>query len=339
MKIEIIFFVVVFLVNFLITKNYRMISNILGVFDYPNFKKIHSKPVPLFGGFLLVINFLIYYFFYFFSLDFKLNEKIIFNNINEISYFLVFFIFSFILGIVDDKKNLSPNLRLLIFSILIIFFLKLNQDLLILELKFLSFNKSIFTGSFSLIFTTLCFLIFINACNMFDGINLQSASFYILFILTLIFLLNFLYIYFFLIIFLLFFSFLNRKGKIFLGDSGVYSMAFALAYIIIKNYNSLDVLYVEQIFIIMMYPGFDMIRIVTHRLLKGKHPFIGDKNHIHHLLIRKMNHKFAITLISLMILVSNLLMIMGFNTILIILLSLVVYLLTLYFTKGHSQNL
>ena len=42
----------------------------------------------------------------------------------------------------------------------------------------------------------------------------------------------------------------------------------------------------EEIFIIMMVPGLDMFRLFIQRLL-NKNPF-GDRNHIHHLLLKSM---------------------------------------------------
>ena len=34
-------------------------------------------------------------------------------------------------------------------------------------------------------------------------------------------------------------------------------------------------------------PGIDLIRLTLVRLYKGKNPFYGDRNHIHHLLLKK----------------------------------------------------
>ena len=68
---------------------------------------------------------------------------------------------------------------------------------------------------------------------MFDGTNLQSASYFIIVIFYLIIIginTNFLY---FLLISLLFIFALNKDGKIFMGDI----ISFIIGYILIKIYN------------------------------------------------------------------------------------------------------
>ena len=42
----------------------------------------------------------------------------------------------------------------------------------------------------------------------------------------------------------------------------------------------------------------DMFRVITLRLIRGRHPFKGDKTHLHHLIGRKFNniHVFMIIL-------------------------------------------
>ena len=84
----------------------------------------------------------------------------------------------FFFGFIDDKYDLNPYIKLLLLILSILFLFYLNDDFLIKELKFSFLNKNIQLGNFSLIFTLLCYLLFINAFNMFDGINLQSSIFF-----------------------------------------------------------------------------------------------------------------------------------------------------------------
>ena len=99
----------------------------------------------------------------------------------------MFGIFSFYLyGLYDDKYNLSANAKLIIPIVIILFVLYLDNDLLISNIYFSFLNHSIELKSFSLIFKVLCFLLFVNALNMFDGINLQASSYCVLFFLIFI---------------------------------------------------------------------------------------------------------------------------------------------------------
>lgn len=40
----------------------------------------------------------------------------------------------------------------------------------------------------------------------------------------------------------------------------------------------------------MMLPGVDMFRLFLYRIIRGRNPFSPDNEHIHHLLIKKMNY-------------------------------------------------
>ena len=72
---------------------------------------------------------------------------------------------------------------------------------------------------------------------MFDGINMQSCIYYLIF-------LGFLFNYdslnillIILFISILFVLALNSRGKLFMGDSGVLLSSFVIAYVVIKFYN------------------------------------------------------------------------------------------------------
>ena len=39
-----------------------------------------------------------------------------------------------------------------------------------------------------------------------------------------------------------------------------------------------------------MVPGIDMLRLFIQRLLNKQNPFYGDRNHIHHLLLKKYGY-------------------------------------------------
>ena len=39
----------------------------------------------------------------------------------------------------------------------------------------------------------------------------------------------------------------------------------------------------------MILPVIELLRVALNRLIKGKHPFTGDQNHIHHKLLKYFN--------------------------------------------------
>ena len=82
--------------------------------------------------------------------------------------------------------------------------------------------------------TVLCFLLFINALNMFDGINYQVGFFSIY--ICIFFIINNYFTIFFIIILISLLSFLilNSQNRAFLGDNGSYLLAFYLVIFLLK---------------------------------------------------------------------------------------------------------
>ena len=324
----IFFFFIIIVINFFLIKYYKFFAKQINLFDYPAKRKIHKYPVPLLGGTFFILNILLY-----FILGSLLNvqDQFLFIKNQEKYLFLFFTFLVYIIGFIDDKIGISPNRRLLVLSLIFFLLLCIDDELIVNELNFLSFDRLISVGSYSYIFTILCFLIFINACNMFDGINLQASIYFIILLISLILITYFSIFLFVILIFLIFFLLLNRSGKIFFGDNGIYAIAFVISYIIIKNYNILNNINVEQILILMIYPGLDMLRIVIQRVLKKKHPFSGDKRHLHHLILEANGYKMAIFTISGMLLFTSLLIFLNINTLITIIFSIIIYLVVTFY--------
>ena len=149
---------------------------------------------------------------------------------------------------------------------------------------------------------------------------------------------NFIYVIITSLILILFF---NLRGNIFLGDSGSLLVGSSIGLLIINNYNNELILRnfpVEDIFIILMLPGIDMLRVFIVRILKKKNPFSSDRNHLHYLLLDK-NFKLYQILIIVMsihilpILINSLTNISSFY---IILFSLIIYIITIVIIKNYK---
>ena len=175
--------------NLLITYNLKKISNILNIYDTPDgVRKFHIITTPLLGGIIFLFPILLLL-----LLQFYLTGDIFFKllSINKKEFFNLFtlLLFVFLIGFFDDKIGVSANKKLFFLTVLIYTYLKIEPNLVIYNLNFSLFKYSINLGAYSLLFTTMCFLLFINAFNMFDGIDLQSGL-YSLFIITILFILN-----------------------------------------------------------------------------------------------------------------------------------------------------
>jgi len=294
-----IFLILIAILNFSIFFFIKKLIVFYGTYDLPDkARKFHKTKTSTIGGLIFFLN-LIFLLFYI-SINFKLELIMLFEN--ERQFYLFFIISSafFLMGYLDDKHNLSANLKITFLSLFIIIILFLDNNLLISELNF-SFSGTIYyMDRLKYIFTIFCFIAFINAFNLFDGINSQIGS-YVLFILTIFFLKD-LNIFILITLFypLIVFFILNSKGKIFLGNAGSYLLSFIIAYIFIKSYNISNNIYADEIFFVMLFPGLDMTRLFFLRIKDKKNPFSPDRNHFHHLLLENFNHNITLTIIVLM---------------------------------------
>ena len=295
--------IIIVILNLPILLFYKKIAQFINVYDFPGDRKIHKNKVPLLGGYILIINLILFFMLIITNnLEFDLIKFLFVSKYN----FLIFFIFSvivFLIGAVDDRIDINPNLKLFILSIVIFLYLFFDDNLLINELRFSFVENKIYLGKYSFAFTILCLLLFINACNMFDGINLQSCTYFLILSASLIIKdFNNVFII-FLIIPLIIIFILNYKGKIFIGDSGIYLLSIIFGYLIIKNYNFNLISNSDFIFILMMVPGIDMLRLFINRLLNKKNPFRGDRQHIHHFFLKIFLYNKTIIIINGLIII------------------------------------
>ena len=279
-------FFILSIINIFIFFNFTKISKIINLYDMPNKNlKIHQNKTSLMGGSILVLNIILIFF-----IDFFLGTSF-FNfylNIDNQLIFLFILCLIFILGFYDDKFNLNPNKKFIFLTFITLIFIILDKNLLVQKISFSFYPHKIFIENYSIFFTVFCFLILINALNFYDGINGQSLIFYFIafsYLLIISEKFEFYGIILFIITFLLF---LNLKNLLFLGDNGIYALTIILSTAIIYEHNVYrNIIFVDEIFMLLFLPGLDLIRLTITRLLKGKNPFYGDRNHIHHLLIKK----------------------------------------------------
>jgi len=300
------FLIFICIFNLLLIANIKTLILKFNIYDNPTSKrKFHLKKTSLIGGFVILINIFI-----FCLVDNILNfsDKNFLSYRNQVSLYF-FSLIIYLVGLFDDKYDLEANNKLVIFFFIILSAILVNDFLIISVLKFDFFTNAILLKKFSVFFTIFCVLLFVNAFNMFDGINLQSGIYsFILFFYFLINDINFSFSSVFFIA-IIFFLILNYKNLSFLGNSGSYMISFCISLIILANYNLGKIKNVETIFILMMIPGLDMIRVSFQRLMNGKNPFKADRNHLHHLLIKKFSFKVTNLILSFLILVPILLLI------------------------------
>lgn len=160
------------------------------------------------------------------------------------------------------------------------------------------------------VFTIFVIVAIINSINFIDGIDGLALSVTIFFIFCYEFFINSFnpYQIFSLMLIsslipLYYFNF-RKENKVFLGDSGSLFIGGAISiltiYILSNDYiikSEFDLHKILFVISILFYPIIDIIRIFFLRLIKGKSPFIADKNHIHHFIFGRTNNHKLTTLI------------------------------------------
>lgn len=331
--------ILIILFNLIIFLNIDFIIKKYGVYDYPDkIRKIHKNKTSLSGGLIIFLNILVIIFCYSFQgSQFENLIKYFFNNnIIYLYLFLFYLTVIFLFGFFDDKFNISANKKIIFLLIFIFFSISLDSSLVISKINFSFSNDVFYLKEFKFFFTILCFLLFINAFNMFDGINLQSGLYSIyIFIIFFYFSENFLFLI--ILIPLVAFLYFNFKNKIFLGNSGSYLIGFLISYFTIKMFNNFNNIFSDEIFLLMLMPGFDMLRLFIFRLLNKKNPFVSDNNHFHHLLYSNYNFTYAI-IINLFLSVMP--FILGFfvPSYIAFLFFLIIYFSFLTFLKNNEQK-
>jgi UDP-GlcNAc:undecaprenyl-phosphate GlcNAc-1-phosphate transferase len=273
----------IFLINFFFLFNLNQISKKISIFDCPDKKlKVHSKKVFIGGGIVFYITFFFIYLFNIFFFDYYFIK---------ISTFLLASLI-FLLGLYDDIFKLNYLYKFFFLTVILTFSFVADESILVNNLRFSFTEYELNLGNYSYFFTLICFLLFLNSINLFDGINLQCGT-YFLSIFIFFYFITGNYLFLFFLIPIVFFLYMNFRNKMFLGDSGSLFIAFIVGYFSIILYQK-DFFKSDDIIILMIVPGFDMFRLFVHRILKKKNPFKGDLNHLHHLLKKNFGLIFAV---------------------------------------------
>jgi UDP-GlcNAc:undecaprenyl-phosphate GlcNAc-1-phosphate transferase len=161
----------IFLINFFFLLNLKRISKKLNIFDCPDKKlKLHSEQVFIGGGIIFFITFLFIYLF---------NIFIFKDYFMKVTTFL-FASLIFFLGLLDDKFKLNYSNKFFFLIIILILLLLVDKSIVVNNLRFSFSNYELNLGVYSFFFTLLCFLLFVNSINLFDGINLQCGAYFLL---------------------------------------------------------------------------------------------------------------------------------------------------------------
>ena len=234
------------------------------------------------------------------------------------------------------KLNISASKKFIIASIIIIFILYFDNTLNIKTIKFSFMVKEFDLSNYSILLTCFCFLVFLNAFNMFDGINLQSSIYSIIIFLSLLIFYGNLLIIKIILISILTYTYLNLKNKSFLGDSGSLLLAFLIGYLFIKLYNFKLINFTDEVVLYMLLPGVDLIRLFFKRIYLKRNPLTPDRFHLHHLLLSRYSYKKTLIILFSLIILPLCMNNLGLNNLVNILSFVLIY--TILIAKITKKN-
>ena len=94
----------------------------------------------------------------------------------------------------------------------------------------------------------------------------------------------------------------------------------------------------DEIFLIMMLPGFELLRLALLRIYNKKHPFKADREHIHHYLLNNFTFLKTTLIIQSIIIVPFLINFYSKKTIIVIVATLIIYSLVIYKFSKKKLN-
>ncbi len=292
-------YLISFLISFSITlttvpliKKYFQNS---GIFDNPDNRSQHSKPIVRVGGISIFASFIITFIINIWIGNFNLFSS---SQVNIYYSILIISSFFFLIGLTDDLVDLSPFLRLgfQFFSASIIWFMNLRIDFI----DFLWIQNIELPLFISFLITIFWIVAITNAINWLDGLDGLSAGIIFIYVIFLgqqsinygqnsIGLLSFIVAG----SCLAFLKYNYYPAKIIMGDGGSNFLGFIFSVLVIYSFKNIDgTIAINHSLFIISLPVLDMLFVIFKRIYMGNSPFYPDRNHLHHRLLNNgFSHK------------------------------------------------
>lgn len=261
-----------------------------GIVDNPNARKLQRVPVPVFGGVVvysgIIMGGIVLSFF-------------MWNLV--MLYGLVGMTIMMMIGMWDDRKDISATLRFIIEIALVSAFIALT-GVYIDDFHGL-FGINELEPWFAIPFSVIAGVGLINAVNLIDGVDGYSSGYgmmacacfgicyWTVWSQTMV-CMNLVVIGSLLPFFM--HNVFGQKSRMFIGDGGTLMLGMWMtvcAFYALSSTQQCDKLADQGLSLtgfvlaVLCIPVFDTLRVMTMRILRGKSPFSPDKTHLHHLFI------------------------------------------------------
>lgn len=277
------------------------LSHQLHLYDQPDKRKIHSLPIPRLGGVAFLPTVIVTMSLILVILLRLQADSYLLWNSAVIQHFLAFLAGSVMLysiGLYDDVHGVSYKKKFLL-QILAATLLCVS-GLWVADFSYVFFIREVpwWVGMPA---TVLAVVYVTNAINLIDGIDGLAAGLAIIALIVIAALniylghlawamiatatLGVLCAFFY-------FNVFGKRDKTFMGDAGSLTLGYTLAFLILHFWQR-DPVWNRQIHNVgiialstLIIPMFDVVRVMMSRLRDKRDPFLPDKNHIHHKLLR-----------------------------------------------------
>lgn len=297
-------FLIALLLGIVMIPNILLVSYRKRLFDLPDPRKVHTCPVPRLGGisFLpaIVITFAL-------IMGFRILHGIPVENLPlsrtlyEFLFYIVGAMLLYLTGVQDDLIGVGYRRKFLIQILAALLLVGCGDWIRSLGGLFGIYDLPAWLG----IPLTVFLVVYItNAINLIDGIDGLASGLCCISLTMLTYMHIYVgqYIYAFLALATLgilipfwcynVFGNAQKGHKLFMGDTGSLTLGYILSFLVIhlsfvyfdENAHTNPSLAIALSTLIV--PLFDVVRVVLHRVRTGKSPFLPDKNHFHHKLLR-----------------------------------------------------
>ena len=270
-------FIIALLIAVVMTPIVKQMAIRWNAIDKPNHRKVHTKLMPRLGGLAIYLAFLV-------SFIFVVPKNMLTYGILVGGTVIV------IIGVIDDKIQLSPKAKLLgqLAAAIIVVLFGLRVEFINLP-----FDGIYTFGWLSIPFTILWMISVSNAINLIDGLDglaagvsgIAAATIFIMSLIIGNYTVSFLSISLLgAIIGFLFFNF--YPAKIFMGDSGALFLGFMLAAMSILGFKYVTLFAFIMPILILGVPISDTFFAIIRRMANNKPISEADNHHLHHRLLQ-----------------------------------------------------
>ncbi len=268
---------IAFLSTLVFTPVMRKLALMWGIFDHPNRRKMHSRPVPYFGGVAMFCGFF-------------LALALLAGWDNHLTGFALGALIMLVVGMIDDLISISPVFKLLGQTVAALVMVSFGVRIEYIS-NFLRGTGVIYLGIWSIPITVSWLVMVTNTVNLIDGLDGLAAGVSVIASVTLL-IVGILDNQVPLILLLtaglagasgafLFFNF--YPASIFMGDSGSLFLGFSLATVgVMGALKGATIATLVIPVLALGVPIYDTALAIFRRGAAGTQVFKPDKEHFHH---------------------------------------------------------